>query len=414
MQVEIQNNLDNPGQLEKLYRANKSLFKKSLDQIYAEQSGHPVVQCWHERLHYESRDISWGSPKELGLVLILAFFAGLIAKIPDLTGLDADYFYPRNLGFIFMPLLIIYFAWRQSLDFKKWLIIFALALGSVLYINILPGSDSSDTFVLACMHLPLFMWALLGFSYCGDSYRRFPKRIAFLRFNGDLVVMTTLIVIAGVLLSVVTIGLFELINLSVADLYFRYFGIWGLAATPIIGAFLVQVNPQLVKQVSPVIARVFTPLVLVMLVVYLLAIVYTGKDPYNDRDFLLIFNLLLLGVMAIIFFSITEIHSGQGSRFSVLILLLLSILTIVVNAIALSAIVFRISEWGITPNRLAVLGSNMLILINLMMVASRLLQAMKRTDELQRAENSIAVFLPVYAAWTVVVSFLFPVIFNFR
>ncbi|MEX2568811.1 MAG: hypothetical protein WD431_22910, partial [Cyclobacteriaceae bacterium] len=38
------------------------------------------------------------------------------------------------------------------------------------------------------------------------------------------------------------------------------------------------------------------------------------------------------------------------------VLLLLSAVTIIVNGITLSAILFRISEWGITPNRAAVLG----------------------------------------------------------
>ncbi|WP_439882026.1 hypothetical protein ACSX1A_02465 [Pontibacter sp. MBLB2868] len=51
-------------------------------------------------------------------------------------------------------------------------------------------------------------------------------------------------------------------------------------------------HPDLVNKVSPVIARIFSPLVLVMLVIYLFAILYSGKNPYSDREFLIIFNLL--------------------------------------------------------------------------------------------------------------------------
>src|SRR5690606_40035712 len=50
-----------------------------------------------------------------------------------------------------------------------------------------------------------------------------------------------------------------------SDLYFRYIGIFGLAAAPLLATYLVQVNPQLVGRVSPVIARIFTPFVLIML-----------------------------------------------------------------------------------------------------------------------------------------------------
>jgi len=59
---------------------------------------------------------------------------------------------------------------------------------------------------------------------------------------------------------------------------------------------------------------VFTPLVLTTLVIYLIAVIGTGKDPYNDRDFLLIFNLLLIGVMAIILFSIAETSKNSDSK----------------------------------------------------------------------------------------------------
>ena len=226
--------------------------------------------------------------------------------------------------------------------------------------------------------------------------------------------MTTVILIAGAILSAVTVGLFEMINIKIEEFYFSHVAIWGLAAAPIFGTYLVQQNPQLVKNVSPIIAKVFTPLVLVMLVVYLIAIIYTGKDPYNDREFLFIFNLLLIGVMAIILFSISESAQNEAGKIELLLLLGLSIVTIVVNGIALSAILFRIFEFGITPNRLAVLGSNVLILVNLLMVAYRLFKTLRDASEIENVEKSIAMFLPIYSVWTIIVTFLFPLIFAFK
>lgn len=311
-------------------------------------------------------------------------------------------------------MLATYFAWKQSLQIRQLLIVSALFVASIAYINLLPNDSKSDTLILACIHLPLFLWTVLGYTFTGDKFKNNPKRIDFLRYNGDLIVMTTVILIAGGILSAVTIGLFDLIKIRIEEFYFQNIAVWGLAAAPIVGTYLVRSNPQLVKNVSPVVAKVFTPLVLVMLVVYLIAIVYTGKDPYNDREFLLIFNLLLIGVMAIILFSTAETSKATGNKASILLLFVLSIVTIVINGIALSAIVFRISEWGITPNRLAVLGSNILILINLTIVSYRLFKSIKSSDELATVENSIATFLPIYSAWTVVVIFIFPILFSFR
>lgn len=248
----------------------------------------------------------------------------------------------------------------------------------------------------------------------GDRLRDLQKRLEFLKYNGDLVVMTTIILIAGGLLTGITLGLFSLIDLNIEDFYFEYIAIWGLAASPIFGTYLVRTNPHLVNKVSPVISKVFTPLLLVTLVIYLSAVIITGQDPYNDREFLLIFNVLLIGVMALIFFSVAESSKQSGNKIGKLILLGLSIVTIVVNGIALSAIVFRISEWGITPNRLAVLGGNILILTNLLIVTFRQFQAMRDKTKSELVENSIASFLPIYIVWTILVVFLFPMLFNFE
>lgn len=414
MKEEIKNSLDNPRQLEKLYRDNKANFKKIFDQLYPEIQHNAVAQTWHERLHFEQDDISWGSKNEVWIVVLLSLVAGLLAKLPDLLHIEAEYFYSRHLGFVVLPVLMAYFAWKQALPLPKVAAVLLVLVVAAAYINLLPNNNTSDTLVLACIHLPLFLWAMLGFTFTGQNLRNYAKRIEFLRYNGELVVISTIILIAGGILSGLTIGLFNLISINIEKFYFENIVVWGLAAAPMVGTFLVHTNPQLVRQVSPIIAKVFTPLVLATLTVYLAAIVATGKDPYTDREFLIIFNLLLVGVMAIIFFSIAETSRSTANKAGHLMLLALSLLTIVVNVIALSAIVFRISEWGITPNRLSVLGGNVLMLTNLTTIAYRLFRSLKDADQLPEVENSIAAFLPVYSAWTVVVTFVFPLVFGFK
>lgn len=414
MKEQIIQNLDNPGQLEKLYRVNKTNFKKEFNSIYSAIKENRTAQIWNERLNFANDEISWGSSNELLFVIIVSFIAGLIAKLPALTSTNPEYFYPRNIAFVVFPLLTAYFVWQQKTQTKRLAIASFAILLSILFINVLPDSNNSDTLILACIHLPLFLWSVLGFIFVGDDLKDYQRRLDFLRYNGDLVVMITIILIAGALLAGITLGLFRLIDVQLEVFYSQYIGIWGLAASPIVATYLVQTNPELVNKVSPVIAKVFTPLVLATLVIYLIAVIYTGKDPYNDREFLLIFNMLLIGVMAIIFFSIAETSKNSNSKISVLMLLALSAVTIIINGIALSAILFRISEWGITPNRLAVLGSNILILLNLLIVSYRLFKTMKDSSEIEKVENSIASFLPMYTLWAILITFIFPVIFNFK
>ncbi|HET7818452.1 MAG TPA: hypothetical protein VFL70_04035, partial [Bacteroidia bacterium] len=240
------------------------------------------------------------------------------------------------------------------------------------------------------------------------------KRLGFLKYNGDAVVMTALMLIAGGILTGITIGLFSVIGFDIKNFYFENVAVFGLAAAPIVGTYLTQTNPQLVGKVSPVIAKIFSPLVLVMLVIYLVAIVYSGKDPYNDREFLLIFNALLIGVMAIIFFSIAGTSKTTKSSAETGILFLLSLTTIVVSGIALSAILYRISVWGITPNRAAVLGSNVLILIHLALVTLQLFKVLSKKADINGVGKVISFYLPVYCLWAVIVTFLFPLLFGYK
>ena len=123
---------------------------------------------------------------------------------------------------------------------------------------------------------------------------------------------------------------------------------------------------------------------------------------------------LLIGVMAIIFFSVAETSKTTKSQTEIWVLFLLSVVTIIVNGIALSAILFRISEWGITPNRAAVLGGNVLILINLFLVTAQLFKVLSKKADITGVGKAIAFYLPIYFLWTIIVTFIFPLIFGFK
>jgi hypothetical protein len=254
----------------------------------------------------------------------------------------------------------------------------------------------------------------LGYTFIAKDYKSFTNRINFLKFNGELLIFTILILILGAILTGLTIGLFSLTGMNIENFYFEWIVVFGLAAAPVVSTFIVQANPRLVDKVSSMLAKIFSPLVLMTLVVYLISSTISNKDPFTDRDYLIIFNLILISVMAIIFFAVSESSKSNIDKSSGIILFLLSIVTIIVNTIALSAIIFRISEWGFTPNRLVILGSNILILVNLTMVSFNLFFTVFKSKSSLKVVNSIAVFLPIYSLWTIIVVFVFPFIFNFK
>ncbi len=406
--------INNPAELEKLYRKNKALFQRVFSDIFPEIQQHTTAQIWNERLNFTQDEINWGQNKDIVFVLLATFITGMIAKLPHYTHIKEDFFYMRNIGLIGFPMLMVYFLWKQKSSFNQWILPLISILLAVIYMNSLPDNPTSDSILLACIHLPIFLWSILAYSFIGGDLKDQQKIINYLHFNGDFVVMASIMVLSGVLFTAITINLFTLIGFNIETFYAKHIAIWGVSAIPILATHLVQNNPQLVNKISPVIAKIFTPLVLITMLVFLLALVYTKKDIYNDRNFLLLFNALLISVMAIILFSVTEASKNANIKLNLLFLFLLSILTIISNAIALSAIAFRITEFGITPNRMAVLGGNLLIFINLILVAYKLFLTLNNKLYVQNIGNTIALFIPIYGIWSAIVTYLFPILFNYK
>ncbi|GGM95667.1 DUF4153 domain-containing protein [Dyadobacter beijingensis] len=414
MREEILLNQQNPQQLERLYRGNKPGFKAAFNALYPELPGNLLADGWYQRLNFSREESTWGTPAERTFVVAASLFAILVAKLPQLLSIDEEFFYSRNVGFIVFPALIAYFAWKNGASATTRMLAFGFAALSAVFINMLPKDNSSDTLILSCIHLPLLLWAVLGYIFRGGTWRDGESWLAFVRYNGELLVMAALLVISGGLTSALTINLFGLIGMDIQHFYSQYIVISGLAALPVVATFITRVQPTLVNRVPPVIARIFSPIALAMLVVYLSATLFAGKNPYHDREFLVLFNGLLVGVMALIFFSVAETHQSGSNRFQLILLFLLSAVTLVVNSIALSAVLFRIAEWGITPNRAAILGANVLMLAHLFYIGLKLFGALNRKSDLTTVGASLALFLPIYSIWAAVVTFVFPFIFGFK
>jgi hypothetical protein len=406
MEQQIIEKIADPVALEQLYRSNPTVFSSAFHSVYPQISSEISAQVWHERLAVSST--SWGSKGDWVLLVIAAILAAFFMQFPDIFSLSHDRYFPRNMSFMVMPGIGAYFAYKQGMNGREFTGPLLILIVSALFINFLP--EGSTTLILTCLHLPILIWLVVGYLFAGSDS---AKRMDFLRYHGDLVVMTAVIALAGGLFTALTLNLFKLIEIDIQEWYFRYLVVSILPSVPLLATLLVRQNASLVSKISPVIARIFTPLVTITLALFLGAIIYTGKDPYNDREFLLVFNGILIGVMALILFSLGEATKTNASRVHQYFLFGLAVLALVDNGIALSAIGFRLFEFGISPNRLAVLGSNALVMAHLLIATRKIAGFLKGQNTIEEIEHAMTTYLPVYAIWAAIVSFLFPLIFQF-
>jgi hypothetical protein len=413
METQIKENMDNPVQLEKLYRSDKKSFEKAFSEIYPEIAHHQIADFWKARLEPDPLSKSDVRRTDIYFLIVTCLITGFLVKLPqvfDFNPVD-NLFYEKNVGLIVLAGLSVFsFLTANQLKIKNLIISVVIFILSAVYINLLPTGGEHNSVVLAYLHLPLFLWCLYGLIYINFNTKDKLKRMEYVRYNGDMAILIAIILIAGGILTALTLGLFSAIDLKIERFYFDYIVIPGLVVSPVVATYIVKNFPSITSKIAPVIAGIFSPLVLITLTAFLISVFVTGKDPYNDRDFLLIFNLMLFGVMAVVVFSVSGLSVNRKYSLKVLILFALSIVTLVVDLIALSAILYRLGEFGFTPNRTAVLGSNLLIFGNLALITIDLFKVAFKGKELKTVEQTIAGYFPVYMVWVIFVTVGLPLI----
>jgi hypothetical protein len=85
---------------------------------------------------------------------------------------------------------------------------------------------------------------------------------------------------------------------------------------------------------------------------------------------------------------------------------------LVADVVALWAIGARIGEFGFSPNRVAALGENVILLLNLAWSAVLYLRFLVGRGSFQSLERWQTGYVPVYAAWAAMVVIVFPPLFR--
>jgi hypothetical protein len=405
-------NMANPHELERMFRKEPEAFKKSFSQAWEQNPHSQVLGVWYERLNFKEKATTEKASlfqKDFLYMGILAILAGISTRI-ILHFAEQQVIAPINLIFGIIPFIAAYFLYNNTPKKKVLYTLVSLFLISGFYLNMLPLEDT-DSIILVYLHLPIFLWVLLGLAFTGKEYNMGSTRLAYLKFNGEFCILYAIMAISGMLLTALTMQLFQFVGMDISEFYFKNIVSFGAAALAIVATYLVSRNLKLAKNIAPYIAKIFSPLVLATLLVYLITVIWVGKNPFLDRDFLLSFNGILLSVLAVTIFSITESGTDEKKHISDYVNFALIVIALIIDSVALSAIVFRLSSYGITPNRLAVLGINILVWANLIWIMLSYMRFLQNKTGPSAIQDAVTKYLPVYGLWAAFVAFMFPLIF---
>jgi len=393
----------------------------SLDALSREFARAHSERLWKQVLIAPDADESAKtSYTEMLVVLGLAVAAALAIKAPALFGLrispdeELPPFYFRNASLFVFPLLTIYFVWKRGADVVSGLWLALPFAAGAIFANVFPFRTGSDTEVLTALHLPITLWLAVGFAYVRSRSFAGDGWMNFVRFSGELVIYYVLIALGGGVLAGFTMMMFKAIDMNAG----WFVGGWlipcGAMGAVMIGSWLVEAKQSVIENMAPVLTRLFTPLFTVLLLVFLATMAWTGSPINVKREVLIGFDLLLVVVVGLVLYAASARDPQAPPDFFDGLQLLLVISALVVDGAALAAIAARISEFGFTPNRVAALGENLILLVNLAWSAWLYVCFLRHRCSFAVLERWQIAYLPVYSVWAALVVVMFPPVFGYH
>lgn len=357
--------------------------------------------------------------REVGVAIGLALAAGAAVKLPELFGVsmqdkDADVFYTRNLSFFVLPFLTAFFAWKRGLDTATRIGLSAFFVVGALAMNFLPFLHGGHTQQLAAMHLPMALWLTVGVAYAGGAWRSHDQRMNYVRFTGEWFIYYVLIALGGGVLMGTTMFIFQAIGLNPEHFMQTWIIPCGAAGAVVIAGMLVEAKQSVIENMAPVLTYIFTPLFTLLLLIFLGTSLFTGSGIDMKRETLIGFDLLLVLVVGLLLYAISARDPQKPAGFFDVLQFALVICALLVDAMALWAILARISAFGFSPNKVAALGENIILVGNLGWSAVLYWRFLSKRAGFAALERWQTAYLPVYAVWAWIVVVVFPFVFGFK
>ena len=248
-------------------------------------------------------------------------------------------------------------------------------------------------------------------------------RFAFLIKSLEAFVCGGLFAIAGGLFTAIPFSLFSALSIEPPDLVLRLFLAGGAGMIVLLAVALVydpkaepgrQSFDEGLSKLVAMLMRLLLPLAVLVLAIYLGFIPFRLREPFENRDVLIIYNGMLFAVIVLLV-GVTPIGeaelSEQGQRWLRRGIVALAALALVVSLYALAAILYRTAIDRLTPNRLTFIGWN---LINIGLLVWLLVQQIRAgwARWLAALQATFAAGMIPYLAWTLVVILALPWLFG--
>lgn len=349
----------------------------------------------------------------ISMLVFAALAAGAIQIARLASGGDAPWF-ARDIALFVLPVLAAYFLWVHRPPRRVKVVVAAGVAALAVLANVYPYAADSQTGILVGIHLPVVLWFVVGLAYLGSEWKSSGRRMDFVRFTGEWAIYYVLIALGGgVLMGLTSLVLTPIVANGVDEQIFLWAVPSGAAAAVVVAAWLVEAKKSVIENIAPVLTAIFTPLFAVMLIAAAIGYLIVGVGHTFDRNLLIGFDVLLLVVLALVLYGISARDSLKPVGVADALRLVTLIAAIVLDLLVLVSIVARIGDDGFTPNRVAALAVNVILLVDLAGTSWLTARALAGRTPAVAIDRWQTGYLPVFGLWGVVVVTVLPVLFRF-
>lgn len=410
-----------PRALEDLYRSAREAktiraYTLAIETAYRETPDNLLFAAWHYRLQSVATDEPSARHGNWRLAIPLSVALALIFWLLSDPGLILAQHVPY-LAEIWAPItalaLIAFLVFTARQGYNRTALIGIGLIGVTAYALVMAlrtvSTTQSQYLTMIALHLPLLAAVAVGLAVLGwGSSAR--NRFAFLYKSIETIGTAGVAAIAGGIFVGLTYGVFQAISVEIPDVFVRLLIAGGAGLIPVLAVASVY-DPTLSAsgqdfrrgfgRILTILMRALLPLTLLVLVIYICFIPFNFTQPFNNRNVLIVYNVLLFAIMGLLIGVTPVSRDDVPVRYTAWLrggIFALAALVTLVSLYALTAIIYRTTQDHLTMNRLVVLGWNIINIAILALLLLRQLRANK-TAWVDALQSTFRFGTALYAVW---------------
>lgn len=318
----------------------------------------------------------------------------------------------RNIAIIFLSFLFVSIINLSTIFFS--------AIGTIENIKVY-----SQFYYIKYIFSVIIFFIIIALSYNGFQVLNSKTISEFFTFSADISIFACLITgvvstVFGIFIAIVLYLIQDIIQ-SLDEKVIIKLIVLSISFLSSIFPFLVYIVYKKMKtNISIYLSRILMPFSLLFIFILLILLLMPDIRPYDNRVTFILYNIMLAVIVLNMFFVRVDYKS---SIFTKALYIVLPIVAILFDILVLTSSLYRLAEYGITPNKITLVGTNLVMLGNLVFITffniKSILNIFKNNEDIKDIKNITigdtknVLYIYVYAAWAFIVCFIMPLFYIF-